>query len=105
MEACYFRWDPVAICCFHAVRCASKLRANKLSDVAEGAGYFYDQIAITSSCLVAIREEVDLITDGDVVSWAAPQDGGLSLLAVGVVDNTSALVNNDALVVEWYLMV
>ena len=58
LEACYFRWNPVAICCFHAVRCASKLRANKLSDVAERARYFYDQIVITSSCLVAIREEV-----------------------------------------------
>ena len=58
LEACYFRWDPVAILCFHAVRSAWKLRANTLSDVAERARYFYDQIAITNSCLVAIGEEV-----------------------------------------------
>ena len=61
---------------------------------------------ITSSCLVAIREQVDQITDGDVVSWAVPRDGCLCLLAVGVVGNTLfMLLNDDALVVEWYLMV
>ena len=49
----------LSIRCLHAVRSASKLRADKLSNVAERAGYFYEQIAIASSCLVAIGEEVD----------------------------------------------
>ena len=45
--------------CLHAVRSASKLRADKLSNVADRAGYLYDQIAIASSCVVVICEEVD----------------------------------------------
>ena len=41
-----------------------------------------------------------------MISWAAPRDRGLCLLAVGVVGDTLfVLLNDDALVVQWYLMV
>lgn len=38
---------------------ASKQRADKFSDVTEGSGDFYDQVAIACSSLVAIKVQVD----------------------------------------------
>jgi len=41
-----------------------------------------------------------------VLSWEVLGDGGLSLLAVMVVGNTLfVLLNNEVLVVQWYLLV
>ena len=51
--------EPCGNRCPHIVRCASKLKANKLCDVPERAGYFYDLIAVTSCGLVVRGEEVD----------------------------------------------
>ena len=98
--------DPLAIRCLHTVGCASKLRANKLSDFAERAGYFDDQIDITNPSLAAVRVEVDQITDHDMTSGAALHKGSLCLLGIGVVGRTLlVLVNDDALFMQWYLLV
>ena len=41
------------------IRGAAKLRADKFSDVAEGTGHFYNQVAIACSSLVAVSVQVD----------------------------------------------
>lgn len=58
-ESILLQMEPCGNRCSHIVRCASKLKANKLCDVPERAGYFYDLIAVTSCGLVVRREEVD----------------------------------------------
>lgn len=58
-ESILLQMEPCGNRCPHIVRCASKLKANKLCDVPERAGYFYDLIAVTSCGLVVRGEEVD----------------------------------------------
>ena len=41
------------------IRCATKLGANKFSDVAEGTGHLYNQVAIACSSLIVVRVQVD----------------------------------------------